>query len=65
MGFFEAILLVGLVIIIFGSRQMPRLGKALGQTIKNFKVAASGNEIDVTEESRRAQLKQDNNDNLG
>jgi len=40
----ELILIVLIVIIIFGARRLPELGKSLGEGIKNFKKSISSKE---------------------
>lgn len=37
----ELLLILLIVIIIFGARKLPELGKSLGEGIKNFKKAVS------------------------
>jgi sec-independent protein translocase protein TatA len=37
----ELILIVLIIVIIFGARKLPELGKSLGQGIKNFKKSIS------------------------
>jgi len=57
LGVFELVVIVGVIIFFFGARKLPELGKALGQTAKEFKKGMKDEEIDVTESSRQAQLK--------
>jgi sec-independent protein translocase protein TatA len=40
----ELILIVLIVVIIFGARRLPELGKSLGEGIKNFKRSISSRE---------------------
>jgi len=40
----ELLLILLLVVIIFGARRLPELGKSLGEGIKNFKKSISGKE---------------------
>jgi len=40
----ELILIVLIVVIIFGARRLPELGKSLGEGIKNFKRSISSKE---------------------
>ncbi len=42
----ELILILLIVVIIFGARKLPELGKSLGEGIKNFKSSISGKEKD-------------------
>lgn len=54
LGTTELLLILGIVLLIFGPTKLPKLGKALGQTIGNFRkssaVAESGVEKKSTEE---------------
>jgi sec-independent protein translocase protein TatA len=49
----ELILIILIVVIIFGARRLPELGKSLGEGIKNFKksVTSREKESDSKEES--------------
>jgi len=38
----ELLLILLIVVIIFGARRLPELGKSLGEGIKNFRRAVSG-----------------------
>jgi sec-independent protein translocase protein TatA len=40
-GPMELLLIVLIIVIIFGARRLPELGKSLGQGIKNFKKSVS------------------------
>ena len=49
LGFWEMIILLVIVLLVFGAGKLPAIGEALGKSIKNFKRAAAGkDEIDVT-----------------
>jgi sec-independent protein translocase protein TatA len=43
---FEHLLIIGVVLILFGPKRLPDLGRSLGQSIKNFKDGFNG--IDQT-----------------
>lgn len=43
----ELLLIVLIVVIIFGARRLPELGKSLGEGIKNFKKSISSKERDT------------------
>jgi sec-independent protein translocase protein TatA len=49
----ELILIVLIVVIIFGARRLPELGKSLGEGIKNFKrsITSKEKESDSKDES--------------
>jgi sec-independent protein translocase protein TatA len=40
----EMLLILLIVVIIFGARRLPELGKSLGEGIKNFRKSISGKE---------------------
>jgi sec-independent protein translocase protein TatA len=42
----ELILILLIVVIIFGAKKLPDLGKSLGEGIKNFKGSVSGKDKD-------------------
>jgi len=50
----ELILIVLLIVIIFGARKLPELGKSLGQGIKNFKKSITSEEKEEEEEEKKS-----------
>jgi sec-independent protein translocase protein TatA len=44
LGFGEIMLILLILVLIFGTRRIPELGKGLGEGIKNFKKAIKGDE---------------------
>lgn len=44
LGPWEIVLIVAVVIIIFGPKRLPELGKGIGQFFKNFKKGIKGEE---------------------
>ena len=45
-GTWEIVIIVILVVIIFGGRKLPELGRSLGKGITNFRNALKGNKSD-------------------
>lgn len=43
-GLLELLLLLVIVVMIFGATKLPKLGAAIGKTVKNFKTASEGRE---------------------
>ncbi len=37
-GLTEGLLIAAIIILLFGSKKLPELGKGMGEAIKNFKV---------------------------
>lgn len=56
-GVGEMIFIVLIILLFFGSRKLPELGRAFGKSAKEFKKAMNEDEIDVTDSSRKAQLR--------
>jgi sec-independent protein translocase protein TatA len=50
LGWMEAALIVGVLLVVFGPSKLPGLGKALGESIRGFKGELKGkkDERDVT-----------------
>ena len=51
-GFFEIVIMLIVVLIIFGPKNLPKLGKSLGQTVKNVR---EGMEGDMDEETKKVE----------
>lgn len=48
-GFWELLLILIIILLIFGAGKLPELGRGIGKGIRNFKRALKGeDEIDVT-----------------
>jgi sec-independent protein translocase protein TatA len=50
---FEHILIIGVVLLLFGPKRLPELGKSLGKSIKNFKDSFNGMEDDSKSRGER------------
>jgi sec-independent protein translocase protein TatA len=48
----ELILILLIVVIIFGAKKLPELGKSLGEGIKNFKGSISGKDKDKNNDDK-------------
>lgn len=57
-GWGEALILVGIVVLIFGARRLPDLGKSLGKSIVEFKkgLSGQGDEEDTQDEGKASLL---------
>ncbi len=49
LSFTEILLILFVVLILFGASRLPEAGRALGEGIRNFKKALSGEEEKVKE----------------
>jgi len=52
----QVLIVLAIVLIIFGPKRIPGLGKSLGQAIRGFKKGSSEDEIDVTKSSESEQI---------
>jgi sec-independent protein translocase protein TatA len=55
LGWMEITLILVVVILLFGARKLPELGKGLGSGIKNFKSALRDGERGQLEEGRESE----------
>jgi sec-independent protein translocase protein TatA len=55
LGLPELLIILAIVILIFGVNKLPRLGKGLGEGIRNFKdsVKTGGDETDDTDSAKK------------
>lgn len=50
-GLTEGLLIAAIIILLFGSKKLPELGKGMGEAIKNFKLGMrDGQESKTTED---------------
>lgn len=45
-GPWEVMAIVAVLVVVFGAKKMPDIGKSFGETLSNFKKAAKGEEVD-------------------
>lgn len=43
LGFQELLVIFAIVLLLFGASRLPQLGKALGETVRNFKKGSAEN----------------------
>lgn len=53
LGFSELIIILLIVILIFGAKRLPDLGRGIGGAIKNFRAATKDGLAESDEEDRR------------
>ena len=59
LGTWELLIVLAIVVLLFGATRLPQLGKALGDTVKNFKKGAEGpDEVEQTPQSSKLASKQ-------
>jgi sec-independent protein translocase protein TatA len=56
LGVWEVILIIGVILVFFGSRKLPQLAKSLGEAKKELKKSLSEDEIDVTESTKQGRI---------
>jgi len=53
LGYWELLIILLVVMIIFGAGKLPQIGAGLGQSIRNFKKGVSGVEAEIKEETEK------------
>lgn len=57
LSFIQAIILIGIILIFFGSKRIPLLGKAFSEFMVSLKKGKDGSgDIDITEISKRSKV---------
>jgi len=54
LGLPELLIILAIVILIFGVNKLPRLGKGLGEGIRNFKDSVKNSEVENGETGSKA-----------
>jgi len=57
LSFWHILILAVIVLLLFGPSRLPQLGKSLGEAIRGFKKGIGADEIDVTDTTRREQIR--------
>jgi sec-independent protein translocase protein TatA len=52
LGMGELLIILLIVMLVFGASRLPQLGKALGETVKNFKKGVDGEDRKVSQEKK-------------
>jgi len=66
LGATELIIILIIVVILFGARRLPEIGKGIGEAIKNFKKSTNEpDEIDVTPDDKSDDKSEESADNKG
>lgn len=50
LGWTEILLILGVALIVFGPGKLPEVGKAMGKTIREFKLAVNKIDADIKQE---------------
>lgn len=59
LGLPELLMIGVIIVIIFGARKLPELGKSLGEGIKNFRKSVTSKEIDSPSEKPEPPAKEE------
>ncbi|AMA73896.1 MULTISPECIES: twin-arginine translocase TatA/TatE family subunit [Aneurinibacillus] len=57
-GFPGVILILVIALIVFGPKKLPEIGRAFGQTLKEFKNSARELTLDDDDDKKTSQLKE-------
>ncbi|MCB0342853.1 MAG: twin-arginine translocase TatA/TatE family subunit [Pseudobdellovibrionaceae bacterium] len=58
----QILIVLAIILILFGPKRIPGLGKSLGEAIRGFKKGLNEDEIDVTDSARKEELRDGNSD---
>jgi sec-independent protein translocase protein TatA len=53
MGWMEIAIIAGLVVLLFGTTKLPKLGGAIGESIKNFKKGIKDDAPQLTDDNKK------------
>jgi sec-independent protein translocase protein TatA len=53
LGVWELLIVLVIVLLLFGASRLPQIGKALGETVRNFKKGVGDSQKAVTEEKKK------------
>lgn len=56
-GWTELLIIAGVVVLLFGTSKLPKLGGAIGESIKNFKKGIKDEEAPRLKEERKDEEK--------
>lgn len=62
-GLPEIILILLIVLLLFGARKLPEIGKGIGEGIKNFKKAISGSSLKEEKDESKSLTNSNNKEN--
>ncbi len=57
LGWLEIAIIAGLVVLLFGTTKLPKLGGAIGESIKNFKKGIKDETPQLTDEQKKDEKK--------
>lgn len=57
LGWIEISIIAGLVVLLFGTTKLPKLGGAIGESIKNFKKGVKDDTPQLTNETKNDEKK--------
>lgn len=62
LGPMEIIVILIVVLLIFGPKNLPKLGSALGKTVKNVREGMEGDDDDSKKETKAVESSKDDDD---
>lgn len=54
----QVLIVVGIILLLFGPKRIPGLGKSMGEAIRGFKKGLGDDELDVTHSAREKDEKE-------
>ena len=59
LGPWQIVIIVVVLLVFFGPKRIPGMGKSLGEAIRDFKKGLKEDEIDVTDSVKHEQIEQE------
>lgn len=55
-GFWEILIVLGVLLLLFGARRLPEMGRSLGRGMREFKDAVTGVTVEEPKPEERSEL---------
>lgn len=63
LGITESLIILAIIILLFGGKKLPELGKSLGKAITGFKSGLKDEDSDETNTAKKIEEKENNTKN--
>lgn len=60
----QILIVLAIILVLFGPKRIPGLGKSLGEAIRGFKKGLNDDEIDVTDSSKKEKIENSNREKV-
>ena len=53
-GITEIAIIVGVIVLIFGAKRLPEIGKSMGKALRNFKSSVTGEDTSDSDDKKES-----------